>query len=106
MITKTEKHVHKVLSIAILATIMITTTFVTITINKAFAECCGEPPFFGFHHHGKHSHIHQSINQECNQFQSSRFLTSGANSPLFSSGNNVAACANINLGGNAAVSNQ
>ena len=104
MITKTEKHVHKVLSIGILATIVFTILFATINIDKAFA-CC-EPPFFGFHHHVKHSHIDQSINQECNQFQSSRFLTTGANSPLFSSGNNVAACANVNLGGNAAVSHQ
>ncbi|HEY6537038.1 MAG TPA: hypothetical protein VIY08_14780 [Candidatus Nitrosocosmicus sp.] len=103
MITKTEKHVHKVLSIAILAAIITTTIFVTITINEAFA-CCG-PPFFGFHHH-KHSHIDQSINQGCDQFQSSRFLNTGGNSPIFSSGNNVAACANINLGGNAAVSHQ
>ncbi len=104
MITKTEKYVYKVLSIGILATIVITTIFTTVNINKAFA-CC-EPPFFGFHHHVKHSHIHQSINQECNQFQSSRFLNTGGISPLLSSGNNIAACANINLGGNAAVSHQ
>jgi hypothetical protein len=67
------------------------------------------------HHHGANTHganthdngksISQSISQGCSQNQHSSVVTAGAGSPVSGSGNNVAACANVNLGGNAAVNN-
>lgn len=62
--------------------------------------------FDHFSHHGEHSHIHQSISQGCNQHQRSIVLTAGAFSPVVNSGNDAAGCANVNLGGNAAASDQ
>ncbi len=64
-----------------------------------------EHPFFP-NDDGEHSHVDQSISQSCIQPQSTSVLSSGANSPVVSSGNNVASCANVNLGGNAAAINQ
>jgi hypothetical protein len=65
------------------------------------------------HHHGANTHganthdngksISQSISQGCSQNQHSSVVTAGAGSPVSTSGNNIAACANINGGGNAAV---
>ena len=60
------------------------------------------------HHHGANTHdngksISQSISQGCSQNQHSQVVTAGAGSPVTASGNNIAACANINGGGNAAA---
>ncbi len=65
---------------------------------------CGH--FGEFGHHGERSHIHQSIFQGCNQHQHSTVLTAGAFSPVVNSGNNAAGCSNVNLGGNAAATDQ
>ncbi len=73
---------------------------------------CGPNDGFGFDQpsffsdDGEHSSVHQSISQSCIQPQSSSVLSSGGFSPVVSSGNNIASCANVNLGGNAAAVNQ
>jgi len=73
---------------------------------------CGPSGGFGFdqpsffNDDGQHSRVHQSISQSCIQPQSSSVISSGGLSPVVSSGNNIASCANVNLGGNAAAVNQ
>ena len=105
MMTKTKKYTSLALTLVVFTTIMITGTIVSVVGNTVFAF--GDHFFFQFnHHHSKKSHIHQSISQQCDQIQRSRLLSAGANSPRFSSGNNIASCTNVNLGGNAAANNQ
>jgi hypothetical protein len=89
-------------SVAVLAVIFATSMIASViaTSDNAFAWR---------HGHGKNHHndngksISQSISQSCHQNQKSQVVTAGANSPVRNSGNNFAACANVNLGGNAAA---
>ena len=57
-------------------------------------------------HNGKRSHTDQSISQGCVQPTSSFDSTSGAASLVTGSGNNIPICANLNLAGNAAATDQ
>jgi hypothetical protein len=108
MITKTKKFITLALTIIVFATVLTAGSLATIADNAfACGSHCGHFGNFGFlNHHGKRSHTHQSISQECDQIQNSRSLSSGAFSPRISSGNNIAACANVNLGGNVAATDQ
>ncbi len=105
MKTITKKQASIALVVVALSAIMIAGTIVS-SADNAFAHRHHHHFFSHHHHHGKHSSIHQSIHQGCNQHQHSTVLTAGANSPISTSGNNAAACANFNVGGNAAASHQ
>jgi len=111
MTTITKKQASIALVIVALSAIMIAGTIVS-SADNAFAHRHHHHHhhhhffFSHHHHHGKHSSIHQSIHQGCNQHQHSTVLTAGANSPISTSGNNAALCANLNGGGNAAANNQ
>jgi hypothetical protein len=103
MTTIFKKQISITLLMAVFATIMIAGTIASVTDNSAFAF---RNHFFNHHHHnGSHSSTSQSISQSCNQNQHSTVLTAGAGSPIIGSGNNIAACTNINGGGNAAATN-
>lgn len=130
MITIPKKQASLTLIVTAFAVVMFAGPIALNGVNSAFVY--GEDFFFNHHHHhhfffnhhrhhhfghfghfddfsshhGEHSHIHQSIFQGCNQHQHSTVLTAGAFSPVFSSGNNAAGCANVNLGGNAAAVDQ
>ena len=115
MTTITKKQASLAFVIAVFAVIMFAGPVAfNSSVNSAFVY--GKDFFFNNHHHhhfffhqhhnGKHSSIHQSINQRCDQNQRSTVLSAGAGSPIVGSGNNIAACANVNFGGNAAVTNQ
>jgi len=99
----TKKQASLALVIIAFAAIMVAGTIVS-SADNAFASHRHH-----HHHHGnhsKHSSIHQSISQGCDQNQHSTVLTAGAGSPVAASGNNIAGCANINGGGNAAANDQ
>jgi hypothetical protein len=103
MTTITKKQASLAMVIVAFATIMIAGPLASsIGANQAYA---GFPGPFGFHH-GKHSHTHQNIFQGCKQRHHSSVLTSGFGSPVGLSGNNVGACLNLNLAGNAAAHDQ
>ena len=109
MISITKKQVSIALAITAFAAIMIAGT-VAASADNAFARH-GFFNFdnfgnFGHHNQGKHSSTHQSISQGCDQNQHSTVITAGAGSPITASGNNAAACANVNTGGNAAATDQ
>ena len=101
----TKKQVSVAVLVVFFATAMIAS--VVASPDSAFAK--------HRHHHGANTHganthdngksISQSISQGCSQNQHSSVVTAGAGSPVTGSGNNIAACANVNLGGNAAVNN-
>jgi hypothetical protein len=100
----TKKQASLALVIIAFAAIMVAGTIVS-SADNAFAS----HRHHHHHHHGnhsKHSSIHQSISQGCDQNQHSTVLTAGAGSPVAASGNNLGVCANINGGGNAAANNQ
>ena len=110
MTTITKKQASIALVVVALSAIMVAGTIVS-SADNAFAHRHHHHHhhhfFFSHHHdHSKHSSIHQSIHQGCNQHQHSTVLTAGANSPISTSGNNAALCANLNGGGNAAANNQ
>ena len=85
--TNTSK---KQISLAVLAVVFATAMVASIfaTTDNAFAR-------------SSHKIASQSIGQNCSQNQHSSVVTAGAISPPILSGNQIAACANINLGGNA-----
>jgi hypothetical protein len=102
----TKKQASLALVIIAFAAIMVAGTIVS-SADNAFAS--HRHHHHHHHHHGnhsKHSSIHQSISQGCDQNQHSTVLTAGAGSPVAASGNNIAGCANINGGGNAAANDQ
>ncbi len=109
MTTITKKQASISVLVAAFATVMIAGTIaVSSADNSAFAWR-NNHDFFSFghfnHNNGKHSSIHQSISQSCHQNQHSTVLTAGSGSPISGSGNNIAACANFNGGGNAGANN-
>ena len=83
-------------SLAVLAVVFATALFVSViaTSDNAFAR---------HHKHNNHKSISQSISQSNDINQNSQVVTAGAGSPVIASGNNIGACANVNLGGNAAA---
>ena len=87
MIVLTKSKVCLGLGLVTLAMFMIVST-VTYSEIAVFA-------------HGKRSHTHEDIGQGCSQPRQSQEFSSTPNSPLVRAANNVGACANISLGGNA-----
>jgi hypothetical protein len=103
MIHITIKHSSLAFVVAAFATVMIIGTISFVADDSVFAH---RGHFFHFNdNNGRHSSIHQSISQSCNQNQQSTVLTTGAGSPILGSGNNIATCANFNAGGNVAAIN-
>ncbi len=106
MIHITKKQSSLAFVVVAFATVMIIGTISFVADNSVFAH---RGHFFHFNHfndnNGRHSSIHQSISQSCNQNQQSTVLTGGAGSPILGSGNNIATCANFNAGGNVAAIN-
>ena len=85
--TNTSK---KQISLAVLAVVFATAMVASIiaTSDDAFAR-------------NNNKFSRQSIGQSCSQNQHSSVVTAGAISPPILSGNQIAACANFNFGGNA-----
>ncbi len=59
-----------------------------------------------FAQHSKRSHTHEGIGQGCSQPKHSQEFSATPNSPLVGAANNIGACANVNLGGNAGANDQ
>ncbi len=92
MTTITKKQASLALVVVAFAAIMIAGT-IAASSDNAYAS-------------HKRSHTHQSIVQKCKQHQHATVLTAGALSPITASGNNLAACLNLNLSGNAAANDE
>jgi hypothetical protein len=105
MTTITKKQVSISLVVIAFASIMVAGTIIA-SADNAFASHRHHHHHHHHNNHSKHSSIHQSISQGCNQHQHSTVLTAGAGSPVAASGNNLGVCANINGGGNAAANHQ
>jgi hypothetical protein len=95
-------------SIAVLAVFFATAMIASVIASPDSAFARHHHKHHGANTHGANTHdngksISQSISQGCSQNQHSSVVTAGAGSPVSGSGNNIAACANINGGGNAAA---
>ena len=112
MISVTKKQASLALVVVAFATIMIAGTIAAST-GSVFANR-DRHHFNNFEfnhfnhskHNGKRSHTDQSISQGCVQPTSSFDSTSGTGSFVAGSGNNIPICANLNLAGNAAATDQ
>lgn len=116
MITVTKKQASLALVVVAFTAIMIAGSIVSSTGN-AFAWRHGGHfnhfnhfnHFVHFNHsfhHGKKSHVEQSIDQGCIQPSRAFDSTFGLGSRTINSGNNVPVCVNANLAGNVAATDQ